>query len=367
MFDIHHPATDHHDMRDLTIIGGGPTGIFAAFQCGMNNISCRIVESMSQLGGQLAALYPEKHIYDVAGFPEVPAIDLVESLWKQAERYNPDVVLGETVTKYTKLDDGTFETRTAAGNVYRSRALLIAAGLGAFEPRKLPQLGNIDHLVGSSVHYAVKSVDDFRDKRVVIVGGGDSALDWTVGLMKTAASVTLVHRGHEFQGHGKTAHEVEQAREAGTIDVHLETEVRCIEESNGELCRLDLRSSAGEVTSLEVDRLLILIGFKSNLGPLAGWDLELCDNALVVDTHMKTSVDGLYAAGDIAHYSGKLKIIQTGLSEATMAVRHSLSYIKPGEKIRNVFSSVKMAKEKKAAEANNAAEGASKASENKAE
>ena len=282
--------------------------------------------------------------------------DLVESLWAQAERYNPDVVLGEAVTKYTKLDDGTFETRTNAGNVYRSRAVLIAAGLGAFEPRKLPQLGNIDHLTGSSVYYAVKSVDNFKGKRVVIVGGGDSALDWTVGLLKNAESVTLVHRAKEFQGHGKTAHEVEQAKADGLIDVHLQTEVASIEESNGALTHVHLRSSNGEEWTVEADRLLILIGFKSNLGPLAGWDLELAENALVVDSHMKTSVDGLYAAGDIAHYPGKLKIIQTGLSEATMAVRHSLSYIKPGEKIRNVFSSVKMAKEKKAAEQEKKAE-----------
>jgi thioredoxin reductase (NADPH) len=348
MFDIHNESTDHQDMRDLTIIGGGPTGIFAAFQCGMNNITCRIIESMSQLGGQLAALYPEKHIYDVAGFPEVPAIGLVESLWKQAERYNPDVVLGETVTKYTKLEDGTFETRTSNGGVYRSKALLIAAGLGAFEPRTLPQLGDISHLEGSSVFYSVRSVNDFRDRHVVIVGGGDSALDWTVGLMKVAASVTVVHRAHEFHGHGKTAHEVLEARDAGRLKVFMDTEVRSIEEQEGMLSRLHLRSRSGSETTLDADRLLILIGFKSNLGPLAGWDLELCDNALVVDTHMKTSVDGLYAAGDIAFYPGKLKIIQTGLSEATMAVRHSLSYIKPGEKIRSVFSSVKMSNDKKA-------------------
>jgi thioredoxin reductase (NADPH) len=347
MLDIHNDMTDHKDMRDLTIIGGGPTGIFAAFQCGMNNISCRIIESMSQLGGQLAALYPEKHIYDVAGFPEVPAISLVESLWKQAERYQPDVVLGETVARYRKLDDGTFETETNTGAVYRSRALLIAAGLGAFEPRTLPQLGDISHLVGSSVFYAVKSINDFRDMNVVIVGGGDSALDWTVGLLNTARSVTLVHRGHEFQGHGKTAHEVLDAKEEGKLAVHLDTEVRCIDVEGNALKRLHLRSRSGSESSVDAERLLILIGFKSNLGPLAGWDLELCENALVVDTHMKTSVDGLYAAGDIAWYPGKLKIIQTGLSEATMAVRHSLSYIKPGEKIRTVFSSVRMAKENK--------------------
>ncbi|NTU93247.1 MAG: NAD(P)/FAD-dependent oxidoreductase [Chlorobiaceae bacterium] len=345
MFDIHNDMTDHLDMRDLTIIGGGPTGIFAAFQCGMNNISCRIIESMPQLGGQLAALYPEKHIYDVAGFPEVPAITLVESLWKQAERYNPDVVLGETVTKYTKLGDGTFETETNTGGVYRSRALLIAAGLGAFEPRTLPQLGDISHLVGSSVFYSVRSVNDFRDRKVVIVGGGDSALDWAVGLMNVARTVTLAHRGHEFQGHGKTAHEVLEAKAAGRIAVYLDTEVRTLDVENGELRGLKLRSRTGNEMTVDTDRLLILIGFKSNLGPLAGWDLELHENALVVDTHMKTSVDGLYAAGDIAYYPGKLKIIQTGLSEATMAVRHSLSYIKPGEKIRTVFSSVRKSRE----------------------
>jgi thioredoxin reductase len=347
MLDIHNDMTDHKDMRDLTIIGGGPTGIFAAFQCGMNNISCRIIESMSQLGGQLAALYPEKHIYDVAGFPEVPAISLVESLWKQAERYQPDVVLGETVAVYRKLEDGTFETETNTGAVYRSRALLIAAGLGAFEPRTLPQLGDISRMVGSSVFYAVKSINDFRDMNVVIVGGGDSALDWTVGLLNTARSVTLVHRGHEFQGHGKTAHEVFDARDEGRLAVHLDTEVRSIDVDGNALKGLRLRSRSGNETEVDAERLLILIGFKSNLGPLAGWDLELCDNALVVDTHMKTSVDGLYAAGDIAWYPGKLKIIQTGLSEATMAVRHSLSYIKPGEKIRTVFSSVRMGKENK--------------------
>lgn len=340
-------TADHMDIRDLTIIGGGPAGIFAAFQCGMNNINCRIIESMPQLGGQLAALYPEKLIYDVAGFPEVPALSLVECLWKQAERYNPDIVLAEIVTRYTKLDDGTFETETHTGSVYRSRALLVAAGLGAFEPRTLPQLGNISHLEGRSVFYSVRSMNDFRGKRVVIVGGGDSALDWTVGLLQTASQVSVVHRAHEFHGHGKTAHDVAEAEKEGRVGVFLDTEVRSIEERDGELCRVHLRSRNGRETVLDADRLLILIGFKSNLGPLAAWDLELHENALVVDTHMKTSVDGLYAAGDIAWYPGKLKIIQTGLSDATMAVRHCLSYIKPGEKIRTTFSSVKMAREKK--------------------
>jgi thioredoxin reductase (NADPH) len=335
------------EIRDLTIVGGGPTGIFAAFQCGMNNITCRIIESMPQLGGQLAALYPEKHIYDVAGFPEVPAAGLVDSLWKQTDRYNPEVILGETVTKYNKLSDGSFEVTVSSGRVFLSRAVLIAAGLGAFSPRKLPQLGDIDHLEGRSVFYAVKNVSDFTDKKVVIVGGGDSALDWTVGLLKTASMVTLVHRMYEFQGHGKTAREVLDARDRGLVDVFMNTEVISIDSSGDQLTAVRLRSKNGSQCMVEADRLLLLIGFKSNLGPLAAWGLELMDNALVVDSHMKTSVDGLYAAGDIAYYPGKLKIIQTGLSDAAMAVRHSLTYIKPGEKIRNTFSSIKMAKEKK--------------------
>jgi thioredoxin reductase (NADPH) len=332
------------EIRDLTIVGGGPTGIFAAFQCGMNNITCRIIESMPQLGGQLAALYPEKHIYDVAGFPEVPAAGLVDSLWKQAGRYHPEVVLGEAVARYRKHPDGSFETTTASGRTFLSRALLLAAGLGAFMPRKLPQLGDVDHLEGRSIFYAVKNVSDFAGKRVVIVGGGDSALDWTVGLLKSAARVTLVHRMHEFQGHGKTAREVDESRDQGAIDVHMDTEVASIETVSGELTKVVLSRKNGTAIAVEADRLLILIGFKSNLGPLAEWDLELVDNALVVDSHMKTSIDGLYAAGDIAWYPGKLKIIQTGLSDAAMAVRHSLTYIRPGEKIRNTFSSVKMAR-----------------------
>ncbi|TLU83208.1 MAG: NAD(P)/FAD-dependent oxidoreductase [Chlorobium sp.] len=335
------------EIRDLTIVGGGPTGIFAAFQCGMNNISCRIIESMPQLGGQLAALYPEKHIYDVAGFPEVPAAGLVESLWTQTERYNPEIILGETVTMYRKLKDGTFEVTVGSGQVFLSKAVLIAAGLGAFSPRKLPQLGNIDHLEGSSVFYAVKNVKNFEDKRVVIVGGGDSALDWAVGLLKTAHKVTLVHRMHEFQGHGKTAREVLDAREKGLIDIFLNTEVESLVTDGDQIKAVKLRSKNRSKCCIEADRLLLLIGFKSNLGPLSEWGLELMDNALVVDSHMKTSVDGLYAAGDIAYYPGKLKIIQTGLSDAAMAVRHSLTYIKPGEKIRNTFSSIKMAKGKK--------------------
>ena len=213
-------------------------------------------------------------------------------------------------------------------------------------------LSDIDHLEGTSVFYAVKNVVDFAAKKVVIVGGGDSALDWTIGLLNTASKVTLVHRMHDFQGHGKTAREVLEAQEEGSIDVFLHTEVTAVDTEDGALTAVHLRTKGGKIQRVEADRLLLLIGFKSNIGPLAEWDLELTDNALVVDSHMKTSVDGLYAAGDIAFYPGKLKIIQTGLSDAAMAVRNSLTYIKPGEKIRHTFSSLKKAKENKNASEN---------------
>jgi len=172
MSDNNHQMPEREDIRDLTIIGGGPTGIFAAFQCGMNNISCRIIESMPELGGQLTALYPEKHIYDVAAFPEVQASGLVDSLWRQAERYHSEVVLGDQVTGFRKREDGSFDVETAGGKVFRSRAVLIAAGLGAFTPRTLPQLGDVSSLEGSGVFYAVKRREDFAGRNVVIVGAG---------------------------------------------------------------------------------------------------------------------------------------------------------------------------------------------------
>ena len=340
-------SSDKDLLRDLTIIGGGPTGIFAAFQCGMNNISCRIIESMPQLGGQLTALYPEKHIYDVAAFPEVQASALVETLWKQAERYSPEVILGEKVCRYRKLDDGTFEIDTENGGTYASRAVLVAAGLGAFSPRKLPQLDDITVLEDHSVLYSVQSMQEFTGKKVAIIGGGDSALDWAMMLLPVAERVTVAHRSPEFRAHGNTQQKVMDAAEQGQMDVCLNTEVKSIEHDGPVLRRVNLRSKSGEELSIDADYMLVLIGYVSNLGPLAEWGLSLQDNAILVDSHMKTEVDWLYAAGDIASYPGKLKIIQTGLSDATMAVRHSLTYIHPDKKIKHQFSSIKMAKEKK--------------------
>jgi len=343
---MNNSVSDGTAITDLSIIGGGPTGIFAAFQCGMNDMTCRIIDSMPELGGQLTALYPEKYIYDVAGFPQIIASDLVGQLWEQASQFDPEVRLGEQVQDVQKQHDGTFKLKTHVGNCYHSRAVLIAAGLGAFSPRKLDQLGDVSHLEEKCIFYAVKKIDTFKDKQVVIVGGGDSALDWTVGLMDVAKSVTLVHRMSTFQGHAKTVADVMEAQEAGKVKVYLRAEVKAIE-THGETLRRVVVESKPDVLYLEADCLLPLIGFKSDLGPIKNWGLKLDGNAIAVDSStMQTSVAGIYAAGDIASYPGKLKLIQTGLSDAAMAVRYSLNYIRPGEKIKHQFSSIKMAAKK---------------------
>lgn len=331
---------------DLTIVGGGPTGIFAAFQCGMNELSCRIIDSMPELGGQLTALYPEKYIYDVAGFPQIIASDLVGQLWEQAAQFAPEVVLSEQVVEVQKQEDGSFKLKTNVGRTYCSRAVLIAAGLGAFSPRKLEQLGDVSHLEERCIFYAVRRIEDFRNKRVVIVGGGDSALDWTMGLLDVAKSVTLVHRMNTFQGHSKTVADVMEAQEAGKVKVYLKAEVKAIHTVGTELRYVEVECKP-EILYLEADCLLPLIGFKSDLGPIKNWGLKLEGNAIAVEAStMQTSIEGIYAAGDIASYPGKLKLIQTGLSDAAMAVRNSLSYIRPGEKIKHQFSSIKMAARK---------------------
>jgi ferredoxin/flavodoxin---NADP+ reductase len=333
-----------NEVRDMAIIGGGPTGIFAAVQCGMHHINCRVIDSMPALGGQLTALYPEKLIYDVAGFPEVSAAGLIERLWSQAARYKPEVNLGEQVVDLKKFEDGSFELSTHTGEKYYSRAILIAAGLGAFSPRKLPQLEPFEHLEGKSIFYTVKSIEDFRGKRLVIIGGGDTALDWTIALLDIAEHVTLVHRMKEFQAHGKTVAEAYEAAEQGKLDIFLEAEVSSLEADGDGIRRASVKTKLGQTESIEVDIVLPLIGFKSSIGPIKDWGIELSGNGIVVDVHMQTSVEGVYAAGDIATYEGKLKLIQTGLSDAAMAIRHSLKYIKPGEKIKHQFSSAKMTK-----------------------
>jgi thioredoxin reductase (NADPH) len=309
---------------DLIIIGGGPTGLFAAFYAGLRRMSVKIIDSLEALGGQLVTLYPEKYIYDVAGFPRVLAKDLAASLIEQALQDHPTVCLGEQVSTLDFDERArTYTVRTSLG-AHPARAILIAAGVGSFTPKTLPLPSAAEYL-GRGLHYFVKSVDPFRGQRVLIVGGGDSAVDWANALAGVAAHVTLIHRRDRFR-----AHEQSVARlRTGPTEIRTFHELKSI----GGAGRIqhatlyDNRTNAEQ--TLDVDHVLVNIGFESSLGPIAGWGLELEGGQIVVDHMMQTSRPGIYAAGDVATFPGKLKLIATGFGEACTAVNFAKHYLDP--------------------------------------
>jgi ferredoxin/flavodoxin---NADP+ reductase len=314
------------ESRDLTIIGGGPTGLFAAFYAGLRGITCRIIDSLPELGGQLTALYPEKYIYDVGGFPRVLARDLAAGLIEQGTQFGADIRLEEQVRELVREGEGYLVTTEHAR--YPTKAILIAAGKGAFAPRVLECPG-YSHLAGRGVEYHVRDPSRYAGKRVLIVGGGDSAVDWVLNLKDTAQRIVIIHRRDGFRAHAHSMKLMREAVEAGQVELLTHREVR---EIHGETCVqavtiFDNRS--GEDTTIEVDAVLSLIGFKPDLGPLASWGLELNRNTIRVNQRLETNLPRIYAAGDIAHYEGKLELIATGFSEAAMAVNHAVQEIDP--------------------------------------
>src|SRR5687767_6307332 len=328
------------NLTDITIIGGGPTGLFGAFYAGMRGASCRLVDALPALGGQLVALYPEKYIFDVAGFPKVLAKDLVKGLTEQALQFGCEVRLDEVVTGLRKVEDGGighFLLETDK-EVYPTRTLLIAGGIGAFEARKLPAEG-VEVWEGRGLDYKVLDPTGFAGQRVLIVGGGDSAFDWVVNLAGIARGVTLIHRRDGFRAHAATIREVERLRAAGKCEVRTFTEVKTIE--GGE--RLDrvtlLNNKTGTTETLPFDAVLPQLGFHSDLGAIEAWGLDTQKAHLVVNRVMCTNVPGIYAAGDIATYEGKLKLIATGAGEACTAVNNAVHYIDPKRKMNPGHSS----------------------------
>ena len=315
---------------DITIIGGGPTGLFAAFYAGMRGISTKIVDSLPELGGQLMALYPEKYIYDVGGFPKILAKDLAKNLEAQALQFDPTVVLDEEVRSITRKDDHwVLEGR---GGQHLTRTLLIAGGKGAFEPTHLSCPGYFEHL-GTSVQYAVKNPEAYRDKRVVIVGGGDSALDWTLILKDIASSLTLVHRRDRFRAHEKSVADLHEAVAQGTVDLRTFHEVAEIHgsETLEAVTVFDNRSDDKE--RLTADAVLCFLGFKPDLGPMKEWGLDLNKNRIRVNQVMSTNLDGVFGAGDIVEYEGKLDLIATGFGEACVAVNNAVHHIDPTARV----------------------------------
>lgn len=317
---------------DITIIGGGPTGIFAAFYGGMRNASVKILESMPQLGGQLAALYPEKYIYDVAGFPKVLAQELVDNLIKQARHFDPAICLNERVLNLER-DDDHFKITTQKG-VHLSRTILITAGVGAFEPRKL-RLPGVEKYEQTNLHYFVSDLQSFQGQRVLVAGGGDSAVDWALMLEPIADEVTLVHRRNEFRAH---EHSVENLK-ASRVKILTPKQIAAVHGNERIETVSVVDRETKETHDIEIDALLVNYGFVSSLGPIKEWGLEIEKGSIVVNSKMETNIPGIYAAGDITTYPGKVKLIATGFGEAPTAVNNAKQYIDPDAKLQPGHSS----------------------------
>jgi thioredoxin reductase len=332
--------TQHtHDPRDITLIGGGPTGIFGLFYAGMRGVSAQIVDALPELGGQLTALYPEKFIFDVAGFPKILAKDMVKQLAEQAAQFGQPIHLGEQIIGLEE-QDGHFVLVTAKSR-YPTKAIVIAAGIGAFSPRQLPQ-ECAKPWYGRGIYDVVTNPDAFRGQKVVIIGGGDSAFDWGVQLLSRASRVTIVHRSDRFRAHDATIAQFKRAVAAGDADLFVFHELADVECRTREdrFTHLQLRDVKAKTTrEVEADTVLPMLGFVSDMGALVNWGLRIEKDEIVVNSQMETGRAGLYAAGDITTYPGKLKLIATGFGEAATAVNQAVHWIYPEKKVAPGHSS----------------------------
>lgn len=318
------------DIKDITIIGGGPTGLFAAFYAGMRGISCRIVDSLPELGGQLTALYPEKYIFDVGGFPKIRAKDLVKSLVEQAMQFQPELVLDEQVRNLERCGDHF--VLHGAKAPHPTRTVVIAGGKGAFEPMPLRCPGYAE-LMHAGIEYSVRDPEVYRDKRLVIVGGGDTALDFVLMLKDLASSLTLVHRRDGWRAHESSVAQMEEAARNGEIDLKTYYEVREIH-GNDRVERVTIFDNrTDEEVTLECDEILSCLGFKPDLGPIKKWGVEVEKNRIKVDSLMETGIPGVYAAGDVVDYEGKLDLIATGFAEAAVAVNNAVHFVDPSARV----------------------------------
>lgn len=316
---------------DICIIGAGPVGLFAVFEAGLLKMRCHLIDVLPQAGGQLSEIYPQKPIYDIPGFPTINAQELVENLKEQIAPFQPTFTLGEKVEEVIKLETGEFLIKTNGRSVVEARVIVIAGGLGCFEPRK-PELKNLERFEGRGVHYFVKNTAVYRDKHVVIAGGGDSALDWTVFLADKAERVTLVHRSESFRGAPDTVDKVFALANEGKIDLLLQSNVTGL---LGEdyLEGIFLERNDGSKTAIKADYFIPLFGLTPKLGPIADWGLQLHNAAIEVNTFdYSTNVPGIFAIGDINSYPGKLKLILCGFHEAALMAQSAFHIVYPDKK-----------------------------------
>jgi thioredoxin reductase len=329
---------DFDEVRDITVIGAGPVGLSTAFWAGMRQASARIIDSLPDLGGQLTTLYPEKWIFDVPGHPRVLAKDLVAMLREQALGQFDVPVHLETTAERISWEDDHVVLHTDHGDL-RSRTVIVSGGHGAFEPRRLPT-SDVDMAPweGRGAHYLVSEKRDFEGKRVVIVGGGDSACDWVVNLLDTAGAITLVHRREGFRAHEATVADVMREVDKGRVELKVPYVIKSVE-GNGRIEGVEIHSADGEtVERIECDAVLLQLGFITKLGPLKEWGFELQKNAIVVDSLMRTSLDRVWACGDITTFDGKLKLIATGFAESAIAVSQAVHHIRPDMKLQPAYS-----------------------------
>lgn len=318
---------------DITIIGAGPAGLFTAFYGGMRQASVKLIESLPHTGGQLTALYPEKYIYDVAGFPKIRAQELVDNLNEQLKLFDPTIVLNQSIEQVERLEDDTFKLISNNNDIHYSKTIIITAGNGAFQARKL-NLDGCEKYEETNLHYFVTNMSQFKDQNVLILGGGDSAVDWALMLESIAKKITLVHRRDQFRAHEFSLKQLENS----SIDVitpYVPIELK----GDEEIEEVILRETRGEKEiTIPVDSVICNYGFISKLGPIKEWGLEIERNSIVVNSKMETNIPGIYAAGDINTYPGKVKLIATGFGDGPTAINNAIQYMDPTARIQPKYS-----------------------------
>ena len=325
---------------DILIIGAGPTGLFTVFEAGLLKMKTHLIDALPQPGGQCSEIYPKKPIYDIPGFPEVLAGDLVSNLMEQIQPFNPGFTLGERAETIEKTDDDTFIVTTSRGTQHQAPVVVIAGGLGSFEPRK-PPIENIASYEDKGVSYIIRDPEVYKGQKVVIAGGGDSALDWSVYLADIASEVTLVHRRKEFRGALDSVEKVAELSKQGKIELITEAEVTALQGEN-RLTGVTITYNSGTTTSRETDAFIPLFGLSPKLGPIANWGLEIEKNAIKVNNayDYSTNIPGIYAIGDVNTYPGKLKLILSGFHEAAVMCQSAYQRINPGKRYVMKYTTV---------------------------
>lgn len=321
-------CSSEKDVYDITFIGAGPVALYGMYYAGMRLMKSKVIDMLGEVGGGLIALYPDKYIYDMAGFPKITAKDLVHQMYLQAAEYPHTWCLDEEVLNLARGDDGIFNVTSDKG-VHFTKTVVICAGLGAYIPRK-PNLPELPRYENHGVFYFIKDKNWFANKDILIVGGGDSAFDYTLMLEPIAKSITLIHRNSHFSAHEDSVRKVLNSR---VTMKHPFWELKKIEGNGRVEAAIIHETKTDESVKLKVDAIVLNIGFEINLGPIAGWGLKLEREGIVVDTHMRTNIDGIYAAGDISHYDGKLKLISLGCGEVAIAVNNAKHFIDPKAKV----------------------------------